>query len=273
MDLNLKGRVALVTGSSRGLGKAIAFKLAEEGASVIINGRYSKTVGNTAYEIEKRFDFNIQAYQFTADATNPDGIKEFFSKKMPNIGRLDILVNNVGNIEKKASFLDLEDQDWLRQFDLSFMSMVRFSRESFEWLKKSGHGRIINISSLAATQPDFNASYAQYAHYVAPKAGIERVAKMMANDFGKHNITVNTICPSTLYGGGWDENVKRRAEKNGISEIEAAKNMLDDEKSKSPLLRIGQLEDAANYVAFLASDLAEFITGQVIYVDGGIKRT
>ena len=270
MDLNLKDRVALVTGSSHGLGRTIAFKLAEEGASVIINGKHSETVGNTAYDIAQRFHFGIRAHQFTADVTDPDTIKGFFLEKMPQIGQLDILVNNVGNIEKKASLLDLKDEDWLRQFELSFMSMIRFSRESSEWLKKSGHGRIINVSSLAATQPGFNASY---AHYVAAKAAMERVAKMMANDFGKYNITVNTICPSTLHGGGWLENVKRKAKNDRVSEAEAEKNMLAREKTKSPLLRIGQLEDVANYVAFLASDQAAFITGQVIYVDGGIKRT
>ena len=268
MDLGLKGRVALVTGSSRGLGKAIAKTLASEGVNVVINGRNSRAVGDLAYEIETKFQ--VRAYQLACDATNPERIKKLFIEKASSIGRLDILVNNTGNIEKTGNMFELDEADWFRAYDLSFMSMIRFSLATYPWLKKSGHGRIINIGSLAAIQPNFNATY---PHYAAAKAAMTAVSKIMANDFAKDNILVNTICPSTLHGGGWHQNVQRRAERDDISEQKAEFLMVDEGSKKSPLGRLGKLEDVANLTAFLASDRADYITGQVFCVDGGIKRS
>lgn len=268
MDTNLNGRVALITGSSRGLGRAIAEALAAEGANVIINGRYAKTVGNTAYEIERKFDFNIRTYQFTADATNSDQINQWFKEKMPAIGQLDILVNNVGNLETQGLFLELKDEDWTRALELSLMTMVRFSRLAYPYLKESGHGRIINISSLPAHQPG-----KANPHYAAAKGALLPVSKILANEFAKDNILVNVVCPSTLDGGGWYENIKRRAERYKISLGEAERQLLKNESAKSPLGRLGTLDEVAKQVVFLASDCAGFITGQCINVDGGTTKS
>ena len=263
MDLNLKGRVALITGSTRGLGKAIAESLAAEGADIIVNGRWSKTVGNTAYEIEHKFHHNINAHQFTCDVTNSKGIKEFFQKKMPQLGRLDILINNVGNIEKFGSFIELEDEDWLRCYDLTFMSAVRLIREALPFLTASGNGRIINISSLIAHQPGKN-----FPHYAPAKAALNNLTKYLAGTLGNSNITVNAICPSNI---DRITNVKDRAKRDGIS-IEDAERKIHEEENKSPLGRVGSLEDVANLVAYLASDKAVFMTGHIYNVDGGITK-
>lgn len=264
--MDFKGKVALVTGSSRGLGKEIAKLLAQKGADVIINGRNREELNKAALEIGWRLNVNV--HNCCVDATNNKEIEKFF-KKLWWLKKIDILVNNVGNIEKTGNFFDLRDEDWLRAYDLSFMSVVRFTRAAYPWLVKSSNGRIINISSLVAVQPNFNVTY---WHYAAAKNAVHVLNKMMANEFGKDRITVNTVCPSTLVGGGWQENVKRRAEREGITEEEAALRTENEKKKESPLGKIGQLEDVANFVAYLASDQASFITGEIFYVDGGIRR-
>lgn len=265
MNTNLNGRVALVTGSSRGLGRAIAEALAAEKVQVIINGRDPSQVNKTAREIEDKFKISI--HQFVGDATKTEEIDYFFNNKMP-VTRLDVLVNNVGNLETSGLFFELKDEDWFEAFDLSFMSMIRFSRAAYPYLKKSGHGRIINISSLPAHQPG-----KANPHYAAAKGALLPVSKMLATEFAKDNILVNVICPSTLHGGGWYENVKKRAKRYKISEVEAEEQMLKNESAKSPLGRLGTLEEVANQVVFLASDCSGFVTGQCINVDGGITKS
>jgi len=204
MDTNLSGRIALITGSSSGLGKVIAKALAAEGASVIINGRQNNKVADTVHEIKRDCAHRIQAYQFVCDATDPK-LGQLLDAKLSEISRLDILINNVGNIERFGTFEDLTEEDWQRSFDITFMSAVRFIKASLPYLKKSKQARIINISSLSAHQPSFAGLN---PHYGMAKAGIINLTKNLATDFGKYGILVNTICPSTLLGGGWKQNIK-----------------------------------------------------------------
>lgn len=267
MDTNLKGRVALVTGSSRGLGKAIAEALAVEGADVIINGRNREILDKTALEIGLRLNSNI--HNCWIDATKPDEVKNFFRETFW-LKKVDILVNNVGNLEKFGSFEDLEEEDWLRSFDLTFMSAVRFIKACLPYLRKSNQARIINISSLSAHQPSFTGLN---PHYGMAKAGLINLTKSLANDFGKYGITVNAICPSTLAGGGWDKNIIDRSKRDGITAVEAEKIMHQEESRKSPLGKIGELNDVANKVVYLSSSLSKFETGHCYNVDGGITRS
>ena len=136
MDLGLNNRIALVTGSTHGVGKSIAIALAKEGVNIIINGRNEGEVQKTVKEIR---DLGVSAFECCIDARNPNAIKDFFSE----IGQLDILVNNVGNIEKPGDFLDLTDEDWLSSHELTFMSVVRFVREALPLLLKSNQPRSI----------------------------------------------------------------------------------------------------------------------------------
>ncbi len=264
MNKNLSRRLALVTGSSRGLGKAIAVTLAMEGADVIINGRNHENVDQTVREFKRYHPYTLACY---ADATKPQEIKDFFHANSIWINKLDILVNNVGNIEKFGGFEDLDEEDWQRSFDLTLMSAVRFIKASLPCLRKSNQARIINISSLPAHQPGyFN------PHYSAAKAAMLNLTKHLANSLGKDRILVNAICPSTLDGGGWDQNIKDRAKRDGLSLNEAENAMRSEENKKSPLCRMGTVEDVANMVAYLASDKAGFMTGEIINIDGGITR-
>lgn len=266
MDLSLKGRTALITGSTRGLGRAITEALAQEGVNVIINGRWDKTVAETAYEIEHKFDHKIRAYQCVCDTTNLEAVKTFFEKQIL-VSKLDILVNNVGHAEKFGGFFDLTDEDWFDCFDLVCMSTVRLIREAIPFLRASGRGRIINISSLSSHQPgNFN------HHYVCAKATINILTKQLAPFLAKYNILINAICPSTLGGGSWKRNVADRARRSNISLEEAESIMRLEELQKSPLYQIGTLANVADMVVYLASDRANFQTGHIYDIDGGITK-
>jgi len=262
MDLNLHNRVALITGSTRGLGKEIALTLAQEGADILINGRDLDLVYSTSEEIRNRF--NVKVYPFCCDVTDKESVKDYFS----SIDRLDILVNSAGNIEKFGDFLDLDDEDWTQALDLTFLSMIRCSRGAYPCLRKSDQARIINIGSLPAHQPGF-----KNPHYAAAKAAMATSSKQLALRWAKDNILVNTVCPSSMDGGGWYKNILLRAQRDDISATEAEELMRAEESAKSPLGRMGTLQDTANLVAFLASNKASFITGQCIDVDGCTTRS
>lgn len=268
MDLGLKSRLALITGSTRGLGKAIAMALAQEGVEVIVNGRHEESVLKTMKEISDKHQ--IQTWACPVDATDGRGIKTFFELgPIAAKGQLDILVNNVGNIEKFGKFEDLNEEDWQRSFDLTCMSAVRFSQASLPHLKRSNQARIINISALSGHQPSFTGFN---PHYCMAKAGMLNLTKNLANDLGRYGVAVNAICLSTLTGGGWEQNIKNRAEREKITAEEAKKIMRGEESKKSPLGRMGTLDDAVNLVIYLASDKANFLTGHIYNVDGGITR-
>lgn len=261
MDLQLKNRVALVTGANHGIGKAIALELAREGGYVILCGRKIEALQSAIKEIWKYSDGTF----YRVDATRPEEIKNLFCFLQ---GKIDILVNNVGGAEKFGNFFTLTDDDWIRAFQLNLMSVVRFTREAVPYLRKSDCPRIINISAANAKQPGkFN------PHYIVAKAGLIALSKYLANEFAKDNILVNTVCPSTLKGGGWERNVKNRAEREGIREDLAEKLMEGEESKKTPLGRMGTPEDVARFVAFLASPLNNFATGTCINIDGGISRS
>lgn len=266
MNLGLEGRTALITGSSRGIGRAIAIGLAQEGANVVICGRNY----NELLALEEKIigEYNVVVGSYEVDATNPESIEKMFQGVERDIGSIDILVNNIGNLEKSGGFDDLEDDDWIRMYDLGFMSAVRFTRTVLPWLKRSDQARIVNIASIPAHQPgSFN------PHYSTTKAALLNLTKHLANNLAKDSILVNAICPSTIMGGGWDTNVKNRANKMGIPVHEAEELMLKEEQAKSPLGKIGQLDDVANLAVFLASDKVKFLTGHCYNVDGGITRS
>lgn len=265
MDLSLKNRVALVSGSSRGIGKAIALELAKAGADVILCGKTNEALQKVKSEMEKT---GVRVYAQSVDATKLDEVAKFFSETVGKIGRLDILVNNVGGVTKFGSFENLEDKDWRETIDLNFMSMVYFSKAALPWLKKSDQARIINISTVPARQPGtYN------PHYSASKAAMLNLSKYLANNFAKDKILVNAICPSTIVGDNWDERIGDRSKREKVSLEEARKIMENEEKGKVPLGELGLPADIASLVLFLASAKSRFITGACIGVDGGVARS
>lgn len=269
MAQNLSGKIALVTGSSRGIGKAIAAALFRDGATIILSGRDEENLKAARLELISSARSDSEIYCVRADATKALEIKNIFNDPLwGKLGKLDILVNNVGGPLKFGDFFGITDDDWLADWNFNFMSMVRFTREALPRLKNSGDGRVINISAVPARQPgEFIPQYA------ASKAAMLNLNKYLANTLAKDNILVNAICPNTLEGGAWEKNARGRAIKDGISEIEAAERMRLSALKKSPLQRMGTPEDVANLAVFLASDAARHITGTVISVDGGTTRS
>lgn len=266
MDLGLDGRTALITGSSRGIGKDIALSFAKEGANVVICSRNRKELDNLETKIIDEHNVVVGSYE--VDASNPESIHGMFQEVKRDMGSVDILVNNVGDLEKFGNFLDLDDETWMRSYELTFMSMVRFTKEAIPLLKQSPGASIINIGSLVSHQPGkFN------HHYVAAKAAVLAVSKQLANELGVFGIRVNVICPSTIKDGGWLRNAKDKSERMNISLQEAEQIMENEAKERSPLRKIGHADDVSNLVIFLASDRAKFLTGHCYNVDGGITRS
>lgn len=264
MKINLTKKIAYVTGGTKGIGKAIALALASSGAEVVVCGRGKEQLDATIAEIQK---LGAKAHGQCIDATRPDEVKKIFSDIILKIGRLDILVNNIGSIERFGGFLELSDEDWKRCYDINFMSMVYNTRESIPLLKQSSGARIINICSIAAKQPGF-----YNPHYTAAKAAMLNLSKHLANVLAKDKILVNTICLGTVKTEIWPKSVENKQKQLGISFEEAEKIFENEEKEKNPLHQIGMPEDIANVVLFLASDKAQWITGSCFTVDGGTTR-
>lgn len=258
-------KTALITGGGSGLGKSIALSLAADGIDIIICGRNKKTLEDVAGEIRL---LNRTVKTYVLDATDSHQVKGLFSDEGKIHDKLDILVNNIGGVEKFDDFFHLTDDDWSNSYLLNFMTMVYFCREAIQWLKKSKQGRIINISTIAAKQPGL-----YNPHYSSAKAAMLHLSKHLSNILAKDNILVNTICASTLAGGSWERNIQDRAKRLNISYSKAKEIAEKEEKEKNPLKRIGNLSDVAYLVTFLASEKANFITGSCIDVDGGTVRS
>jgi 3-oxoacyl-[acyl-carrier protein] reductase len=263
MNLSLRGRVALVTGGSKGIGRAIVQALAEEGARVAVTARGLAALQQTTQELN---DHEILAC--TADATDQAAVDAAVQRVIEVYGKLDILVNNVGGAIKFGGFADLSDRDWQRAFDLNVLSIVHFVRASTPYLRQSSCGRIINISSISGIQPGtFN------PHYTVTKAAAINLGKSLANYFVKDKVLVNTVCPGPVHSESWDDNVRRLALERRIPVEEAWHQVEREESLKIPLGRVGEGEDIAGLVAFLASDKAGWITGSCFHANGGKLST
>lgn len=263
MSYTLANRVALVTGGSKGIGKAIMKALALEGASVAITARDEAVLKEVT---ESYIEFDI--YAIPTDALNQQKVELAIEKIITKYGKLDILVNNIGGVSKFAGFPELEDQDWIDTFNLNVLSMVHFTKAAEKYLIKSECARIINISSISGIQPgEFN------PHYALTKAATINLSKSMANYYVKNNILVNTVCPGPVHSDSWNKNIERIAHIQG-KDVELMRQIVDEEESsKIPLGRVGEGDDIAGLVTFLASDKASWITGSTFHINGGKLRS
>jgi len=259
----LSGRVALVTGGSKGIGRAIVQALAEDGARVAATARGAEALQAMKQELPE-----LKILTVAADATDQEAVNSVVTRVIETYGRLDILVNNVGGAGKFGGFPDLVDADWRSAFDLNVLSVVHFVRAAEPYLRKSAHGRIVNISSIAGVQPGaFN------PHYTVTKAATINLGKYLANYFVKAGVLVNVVCPGPVHSGSWDDNVRRLASVRGIPMEDAWQQVEREESAKIPLGRVGEGGDVAGLVAFLASDKASWITGSCFHVNGGKLST
>lgn len=257
----LSGRVAFITGGSRGIGLDIALSMAREGASIAICGRSRKHLDEALILLKET---GVKCVGYVADSSDLKQVEKTLDNIKKDFKGLDILVNNIGRVGHFSDFEGLSDLDWKEAFDINIMSTVRFTRASFPLLKVSKHARIINMASVAGKRPgNF------IPNYGAMKAGIIHLSKYLSNQWGKYGILVNSISPHTVKGGSWYDDLVDRAKRDGITITEAKKIMIKEITSKTVINSMAELDDVSNLAVYLASDKAKFITGQCLTVDGG----
>jgi 3-oxoacyl-[acyl-carrier protein] reductase len=263
MDLGLKGKVALITGASQGIGKAIALTLAEEGCQLAICARRKEALDSSAKEIRAK---GVEVLAIQSDVTKLEDNKNFVSLAAKKFGRIDILVNNAG-YGNASDPMELPEEVFRYHMDLMLFGPIQLSRAVVPYMRKQGWGRIINISSIFGKQPG------NQLDYDSIKAALQMVTKDLSNHLAKDNILVNAVCPGPIRTPLWEGPgalAERLGQHLGMSAPEVMKWFAEQ---NIPLGHHGDPEDIANLVAFLASDKAKFITGQAINVDGGMVKS
>jgi NAD(P)-dependent dehydrogenase (short-subunit alcohol dehydrogenase family) len=262
MDLEIGGKIAFVSGSTAGIGLAIASRLAGEGAEVVINGRTEERVHEAIERIRKNVpDANIRGV--AADLGNAKGCAEV-ARQLP---RVDILVNNVGIFEPKP-FEKITDGDWEKFFQVNVMSGVRLSRDYLPGMKERNWGRIVFISSESGLQIP-----AEMIHYGMTKTAQLAIARGLAETCQGTNVTVNSVLPGPTASEGVSEFVSQLAAKNKMSNTEFEKEFFKSARPTSILKRFIEPDEIANVVAFVCSPLAAAINGAAVRADGGVVRS
>lgn len=254
MDLGLKGKVAVVTGGTEGIGRATALKLAQEGANVAICARRQALLDKAAAEIGKT---GVTVLAFAADMTRSGDIERFLKAVIERFGRIDILFNNAGT-SLRGKFLEVDDSKWHEDLDLKVFGAIRCTRFAVPYMKKQGGGRIINITTIGAKQPG-----AESMPTTVSRAAGLALTKALSREYAADNILVNTVCIGKIKAGQHE----RKAARNGID----LKAYYEEMGKTVPLGRVGEAEEVANVVAFLASQAASYVTGTSINLDGGIS--
>jgi NAD(P)-dependent dehydrogenase (short-subunit alcohol dehydrogenase family) len=257
MDLQLSDKLAVVSGSTAGIGYAIAEALAKEGARVIVNGRTQAAVTEAASKI------GHGAVGFAGDLSNAAKASEL-ARKFPDV---DILVNNLGIFEPKP-FEEIPDEDWRRFFDVNVLSGVRLARAFLPGMKRRNWGRIIFISSESAVQIP-----AEMIHYGMTKTAQLAVSRGLAESLAGTRITVNCVLPGPTQSRGVNDFVEQMAKANNMSVEQVQKDFFARVRPTSLLKRFITPEEVGSFVAFVASPLAAATNGAALRVDGGVLKS
>ena len=249
MEQNLSGRVSFITGAGTGIGRAAALALARRGSHVVINYHKSK---DAAGETEKKARcFGVRTLVVQGDVGKEKDVVEMVKKTVDEFGKIDILVNNAGGPVRRAKFLDIDEKLWDETMALNLKGAFLCSREVLKYMIGQKNGKIINISSVAA----FHGSAGESVHYAASKGGVNSLTIGLAKEFAPYHITVNAIAPVLI------ETPFHRK----FSTPERMEKII----SGLPIQRIGTPEEVAELICFLASDAADYITGEIIRISGG----
>ena len=259
MDLEIKGKTALVTGSTLGIGYAIASQLAQEGVNVVINGRNKERVNDAIASLKKQ---NLNVTGVAGDLGTAAGVNELTSK----LKDVDILVNNMGIFEPKE-FFEIPDEDWTRFFEVNVMSGVRLSRHYMPGMLSRNWGRILFISSESALNTP-----KEMIHYGFTKTAQLAISRGLAELTTGTNVTVNSVLPGPTHSEGVDEFIKQMGFGN-LSPEEASKEFVKAIRPSSLIQRLAECEEVANMVAYLCSQRASATNGAAVRVDGGCVRS
>lgn len=254
MQLALTGKTALVTGASRGIGRAIALALAEEGVDLCLTARHEPDLLLTARDVAAK---GVRVHPVVADLATPEGATLAVERTLFEFEQLDILVNNVGGSMATRGFDLVDAQQWQQVLNQNLMSAVWTSQHAVKVMQRQGGGVIVHLNSICGRE------YCSSAPYAAAKAALTGLTKEMAIDLAKYRIRVNGVAPGSILfpGGSW---AKRQAENPDLID-----RMIDEQL---PWDRFGTPEEVANVVTFLVSDVASWVTGATIPVDGGQGR-
>jgi NAD(P)-dependent dehydrogenase (short-subunit alcohol dehydrogenase family) len=244
---SLAGRVAIVTGAGRGLGKVMALALADAGADVMVAARTPAEIEETKREIEK---MGRRSIAFPMDVTKRSNVQEMAARTVSELGRVDVLVNNAGG-GGVYPFLDLSEEEWRYHIDLNLTGTFFCCQAVGKYLVAQGSGRVINISSIAGQKGTTNLSA-----YGAAKAGVINLTKTLAKEWARFNVSVNCIAPGTF---------DTQSNAVGLTVAKTREAMV----RKIAFRRVGQPREIGPLVVYLASDASSFVTGAIFNIDGG----
>jgi NAD(P)-dependent dehydrogenase (short-subunit alcohol dehydrogenase family) len=254
MDYGLKGKIAVITGGSDGIGKATAIALAREGAKVVICARGQEKLDQTAAQIRKE---GGEVLAVKADVTSDADINRLFDDTLKQYGGVDLLLNNAG-LSQRGKFLEIDDKMWQIDLDIKVYGAIRCLRRAIPEMRKRGGGRIVNITISSAKQPGAGSMPTSLSR----AAGLV-ITKALSKEYAPENILVNTVCIGKIKSGQHD----RRINNNKIS----AEKYYEENSKDIPMGRFGEAEEAANAIVFLMSAAASYVTGTSINLDGGVS--